>query len=528
MANELLALAGDIGLYRSLDRGVSWAEIPHPNTNVLGFWCFGGGTWLYVRTDTSSNSGFVSTDLSSWAPITLPAVKYWIKLHFALGAFYLFASTDNYYRSVDGITWTTHVGPFSYQIRILLANSDNTLFMLEDSTLTTTNIYKTTDGLTWVLAGTHTGASKKNMHWTGGGLSIYRGSSLDKSVDGSAWTTTATTASKAVYVADDVIGFIYSSSTADAAYFIGDSAVSNTTTVAATVSLCAGVADGRIFIGRVTAGYANFDYSDDGVTWLSTAPIINLSMKGIYVGAVMAPEILSDLFTVGDFSSAAITQFAQALSGVGLGSISEGTLRVGAYYFDGLQLSSFIASTQAVSAYFGGQLALGTDLSGIAVIDGARIILSEPIQYGVNAASGALTRYQGFGFTHYARSGQELYGAKADGVYRIRGGDDDGVAIAATIDFGESLLDTARLKSINALYFGADTDGAMYVRLRADGIEHTYPVVPKGGNARATPGRGMEGRAWQVLLEVEDATHLDLDMVEIRLGASARRLKGRT
>jgi hypothetical protein len=537
MTAALLSVNGTTDVSYSRNLGVDWSPVTLPFNGYGCHWAFGNGKWLSVKAHQpagASNEAAVGTDLLTWTTVTLPGTEVWGKLVFMLGAFHLYGDTTTYYRSVDGVIWTTHTLPTLNSIYSLLAANTGIALLVESTLALTTNVYSTTDGVNWALAGTHTMSTtsvRRAMFWTGSAFSMFLSSTttndsrLAQTVNGTSWTNGPIIAFGAsFYAADSARGIAVNSQAAGAYLFTGDNPAPSEITKPASYVYGAYVYGGRIYTSGAN-GY--IDYTDDGVTWLSSRPSLYYSPINMVMGELPANRIIS-LLTLSDSVIATIKQQASILSGLTFSSSAQAHPWFHATYFDGMQMASSVTGKQALSAYIFDTLNISTGTGGIAIIDGARIVLTEPIQYGVNAASGALTRYQGFGFTQYARSGQELYGAKADGIYRIRGGDDAGVAIAATIDFGESLLDTARLKSINALYFGADTDGAMYVRLRADGVEHTYPVVPKGGNARATPGRGMEGRAWQVLLEVEDATHLDLDMVEIRLGASARRLKGRT
>lgn len=181
-----------------------------------------------------------------------------------------------------------------------------------------------------------------------------------------------------------------------------------------------------------------------------------------------------------------------------------------------LALSTFAGSRHTVTGSARAELLLSTVVYG----DGAT---REPPQYAVNALSGALSRYQGFGFDSFASCGQALYGARANGVYLIGADDDNGVPISARADLGLHRFDIARTKVLSAVWIGAETDGEASVRLRTGGQDYTYRALGKGEMLRAVPGKGLKGRGWRIELEVNDATQARVDMVELSAGISDRR-----
>ena len=165
----------------------------------------------------------------------------------------------------------------------------------------------------------------------------------------------------------------------------------------------------------------------------------------------------------------------------------------------------------------------------VAINSSARAAKQEALQYAVNVLTGALTTYQNFGFTQFARVGGETYAIRPDGLYCLRGDTDNGETLRAMIDFGASDYGTAQGKRIAHVYAGVTTDGEVYVRVTPDdGAERCYRAVGDSPEFRAPVAKGLKARHWRVRLELTDATYADVDNIEVELGVSQRRLsKGR-
>ena len=221
--------------------------------------------------------------------------------------------------------------------------------------------------------------------------------------------------------------------------------------------------------------------------------------------------------------------FDVATSTVQLSDAYVATIRMSDGVFDALILSGAISSTQSMSDTIMAALALGTDLSQFMTVDlsPAEVAARAPTQYAVNVLTGALTTYDGFDFTGFATTGQTTFGARADGVYRIRPGDDAGAGRIVAVDFGTLAMDTTTVKTIEAVFLGVDTDGDVFVRLVAGLDDTLYRVVERESVSRALCKRGVGGRQWNVSLEVANATYLNLDMIELSVASMARRWSSR-
>ena len=221
--------------------------------------------------------------------------------------------------------------------------------------------------------------------------------------------------------------------------------------------------------------------------------------------------------------------FDVATSSVLLSDAYAASIRMSDSVFDALVLSGAISSTQSMADTIMAALALGTDLSQFIEVDlsPAEVAARAPTQYAVNVLTGALTTYDGFDFTGFATTGQTTFGARADGVYRIRPGDDAGAGRIVAVDFGTLAMDTTTVKTIEAVFLGVDTDGDVFVRLVAGLDDTLYRVVERESVSRALCKRGVGGRQWNVSLEVANATYLNLDMIELSVASMARRWSSR-
>jgi hypothetical protein len=166
--------------------------------------------------------------------------------------------------------------------------------------------------------------------------------------------------------------------------------------------------------------------------------------------------------------------------------------------------------------------------SGLAINDDVNSASRTALQYAVNVLTGALTEYEGFDFTHFVRCGGETYGCKPDGLYRLRGETDDGEYIRSIVDLGTLDLNDPQLKRIDNAFVGVDTDGEVYLRVAAGkDIERTYKVVGEDVTRRAVMAKGVSARQWSVKLEIVDATSAKLDFLEMPVGITARKFRGR-
>lgn len=117
----------------------------------------------------------------------------------------------------------------------------------------------------------------------------------------------------------------------------------------------------------------------------------------------------------------------------------------------------------------------------------------------------AVRSYSNFPFNSYATLGPHFLGAAADGIYRMGGTTDDGVAIRSSIRTGLMNFGSRSMKAVNRAYIGATTAGNLLLRVQAttaDGrdLEQTYRLIPANTGAprehRVGVGRGFRSVYW--------------------------------
>lgn len=240
------------------------------------------------------------------------------------------------------------------------------------------------------------------------------------------------------------------------------------------------------------------------------------SLQGNAVLTTPAADLprLQQGFVLGDSYFAPLVARETIREGLQLSGEFDATVIVTDSFMDGLIMQDTYTVSQAIQAIVEAGL----------LLSGANDPTAIPVQYAVNTLTGALSTYQGFDFRGFARTGGQTYAARADGLYRVRAGDDDdGEPITVDIDLGADGFGVPNAKTIDAVYLGMATDGQVYLRANVDGDERRYRVVQRDHMMRALLARGVTGRRWNLALEVVDATEMELDLVEILVAVNQRR-----
>ncbi len=149
----------------------------------------------------------------------------------------------------------------------------------------------------------------------------------------------------------------------------------------------------------------------------------------------------------------------------------------------------------------------------------------EALQYAVNVATGALSRYEGFDYNGFAAVGDKSYAWRADGLYRLG---QSAEMIDAMVDLGLTDFGAMQLKRADMVWVGIRTDGCVYLKVAADGQEPAvYRVTDSENCGRTQMAKGVTGRHWHLQLELEDASFAALDSIEINVAVSQRKLNRR-
>ncbi len=236
-----------------------------------------------------------------------------------------------------------------------------------------------------------------------------------------------------------------------------------------------------------------------------------------YIPALLVQASIGDGVTIADSVAGASPIDASVSSTLTASSTMLGAPQLSATTVDALLFMDAYARSLTLDA------AIGSSVT----VSSANGVTNAAVQYAVNVVTGALSEYAGFDFSAMAGAAGATFGAKAGGVYRIRGGDDDGAPVPIHIDFGSTDFAERVAKALEAVYIGATTDGTMYIQVNADTRSDLYRVVHRQPISRALTRKGVASRKWGVELFVEDATAFELDTIELLVGATSRRWTSR-
>jgi len=262
-------------------------------------------------------------------------------------------------------------------------------------------------------------------------------------------------------------------------------------------------------------------------------PVLLRGSQGIYgEGRVKLPPFVSDgiVVTVTSQINTATgltfaddyffqpTVFMMIAEGVGIGDTIELVFVFQEDLAESLGIGGQASATFLLELLISSGLGLGDDLSQ------AR---QDLIQYATNIATGAVTRYSGFGFTSFCNVGQDLYGVRKDGLYKVGGATDNGELLSCLIDFAADDQGTPRTKRLENVFLGISSDGRTIAKLKDDtGREIKYRLIQRDSSeARIDPAKGVSSRYWHLRLEIEDATYADIDNIEWVAATGTRRTK---
>lgn len=159
------------------------------------------------------------------------------------------------------------------------------------------------------------------------------------------------------------------------------------------------------------------------------------------------------------------------------------------------------------------------DVSGIPLVNTETWVL--------NSETAAASAYANYGFTSFARMGDDVFGVRADGIYKLGGASDDGSPINAVVAFGSIDFGTSELKGVSNVYVGTASGGALYVKVITVQGTYTYRGRRVDGAMRAQRfdlGRGLRASYYEFELYTTGGEDFDLDSVEFVPAALARRI----
>lgn len=141
-----------------------------------------------------------------------------------------------------------------------------------------------------------------------------------------------------------------------------------------------------------------------------------------------------------------------------------------------------------------------------------------------NMATGAVTRFTGMDFAGYARTSADVIGWDDTGVYAV--GDYAGTA-DVSVNFGVTDLGTNQSKSVPMVLVAAATDVPPQIGLTTTSGQIMYNTFSVGTMWRASTGKGIVVRNWDVQLIAAGASDFSLEAVEIQYAPLWRKGMGR-
>lgn len=156
----------------------------------------------------------------------------------------------------------------------------------------------------------------------------------------------------------------------------------------------------------------------------------------------------------------------------------------------------------------------------------------------MNTANQAITNYNNYGFSSFAKFNGVYYGANENGLYQLEGDDDNGTPIAATIRTVLSAFNTTWLKRLESCYLGllrlngtvpspAVLSVKPFDKTNVLGAAQTLSSTTSGGSKvdRVKFGKGLQSNYWGVEISNVDGVDFSLDSIELRVATVRRRLR---
>lgn len=144
--------------------------------------------------------------------------------------------------------------------------------------------------------------------------------------------------------------------------------------------------------------------------------------------------------------------------------------------------------------------------------------------YAINLATGASTRYDGYGFDSFCRGPDgKYYGIKTDGIYLLEGGD-----VAASVDLGEMDFGTSLQKRLVNAYVSASCAAPLQLTVQAGGgAAYNYQARTSSDSMkthRIDFGKGLKANYFSITITNPGAGDFTMDAVEVIVNNNTRRI----
>lgn len=139
----------------------------------------------------------------------------------------------------------------------------------------------------------------------------------------------------------------------------------------------------------------------------------------------------------------------------------------------------------------------------------------------------ATSMFEAYPFNSFGVIGGRPFGVSRDGVYLLEGDDDAGEPIRASVSYGKQDFGTKTEKLMTRAYVGVASDGAMYLKVTANGQEYIYAA--RGSSAelsqqRFDVGRGLKANYFTFELFNKDGGDFEIDSASFFAADFKRRI----
>lgn len=145
--------------------------------------------------------------------------------------------------------------------------------------------------------------------------------------------------------------------------------------------------------------------------------------------------------------------------------------------------------------------------------------------YCVNKNTGAASRYDGFFFDSFAKSGGKVYGIRKNGVYEIGGSSDSDIPIKSSISTGMVRFSGEGQKRLQSAYVSGEVSGESSICVVSDKDDAWKYRMDSDGrykNTRVKLGRGLSAYAYR--FEIENEGNINIDSMHVDALYKSRRV----
>lgn len=249
--------------------------------------------------------------------------------------------------------------------------------------------------------------------------------------------------------------------------------------------------------------------------------ISSMSMNGLLVGLTTLPRSVIETLHVS--SSLLFVQLIDSIvEALQVDDQTSSDIALLASIIGTLQAADQAASLQTLHAAIMGALAMRAA--------DALVGASAPREtWAVNDdKNNASTRYANFDFNSFAVFKGRAYGVRSDGLYLLEGDDDAGMPITASMHFGKVKFGSSAMKRLGAVYVGAASDGALYLKVttKAQGtfLYKARSSDPDMKTQRFDVGRGFFDSYYEFELFNAEGADFSLDSIEFVPVPTGRRV----